>query len=466
MQGGDLKRMDLTLREIADVIQCETFGELPSENLAGVSTDSRHLQPGELFVALRGEYFDGHEFIQAAQNSGAIAAMVDSTYVKQQENLSKEPLIVVEDTLRAYQDTARYYRQKCTPIVVAITGSAGKTTCKEFIHAVLSEKFSVHKNTKSFNNHVGVPATLLALEPEHEILVAELGTSNFGEISHLSSLVEPDICVLLNIGYAHLEFLKSPDGVAKAKMEIFEHAAEKNISLYNADDDVLRRQSFPSTHVLTFGIMKPADVTAADLSCDKDACYRFSVQDNFFQLAIPGRHNVYNALAAIATGLYFDIPVDMIQSAIERVTFVEHRMNVMHQNNIVILDDVYNANPGSCAAALQTLADIQPGEGGRRIAVLGDMLELGEYATKEHERLAMVARENDIDALFLFGDFSKLTAQKAAQMNFSFAKHFKSKQSLLAELKEFISDSDALLIKGSRSMHMEEIVDSLTGEQV
>jgi UDP-N-acetylmuramoyl-tripeptide--D-alanyl-D-alanine ligase len=458
--------MDLTLREIADVLQCQTVGELSRDRLAGVSTDSRHLQPGELFVALRGENFDGHKFLQAAKNKGSIAAMVDSTFMKQQENLSAETLIVVEDTLRSYQDVARYYRQKFVPIVVAITGSAGKTTCKEFIHAVLSEKFSVHKNKKSFNNHVGVPATLLALKPEHEILVAELGTSNFGEIAHLSSLVEPDVCVLLNIGYAHLEFLKSLEGVAKAKMEIFEHAAEKNISLYNADDDVLRRQSFPSTHVLTFGINKPADITAANLACDKDACYRFSVQNSFFQLAIPGRHNVYNALAAISIGLYFDVPVDMIQSAIERVTFVEHRMNVVHQKNMIILDDVYNANPGSCAAALQTLADIQPGEGGRRVAVLGDMLELGEFAIEEHEKLATVAWENDVDALFLFGDFSKQTARKAAQMNFSFVKHFESKESLLAELKELISDSDVLLIKGSRSMHMEDVVDSLAGEQV
>ncbi|MBN1560467.1 UDP-N-acetylmuramoyl-tripeptide--D-alanyl-D-alanine ligase [candidate division KSB1 bacterium] len=456
--------MNLTLDEITTLFPCRAMGALAPNALTGVSTDTRRMQAGELFVALRGDVFDGHDFVPTALSKGALAALVDQRYIEKQPHLPRGAFIIVEDTLKAYQQMARFYRQKMAPTVVALTGSAGKTTCKEFIHAVLSEKYSVHKNEKSFNNHVGVPATLLELTPQHEILVTELGTSHFGEISNLGSLVAPDICLLLNIGYAHLEFLNDLDGVARAKMEIFDHAAADNTAVYNADDAILTRQHYPSAQRMTFAIDNAADVRAQHLACDQDARYTFTVEQTRFHLAIPGRHNIYNALAAIAVGMHFNVAAERMAAALARVTSVEHRMQVLQRRNVVILDDAYNANPGSCLAALNTLADFQTVEGGRRIAVLGDMLELGKYAPREHEKLAAVALQYDVDALFLYGDATEATAQRGKQLPFTYVRHFKRQSDLAAELAGFVAPGDVILVKGSRAMHMENIVNSFQEE--
>ncbi|MBN1482058.1 UDP-N-acetylmuramoyl-tripeptide--D-alanyl-D-alanine ligase [candidate division KSB1 bacterium] len=457
--------MKLTLQEIIAHLDCRTTGVASTGELTGVSTDSRSVKAGELFVALRGENFDGHDFVRQALSDGAVAALVDHNYPD--VDVSAEKCVLhVPDTLKSYQDIARFYRAKLAPAVVALTGSAGKTTCKEYVHAVLALKYNVHKNIKSFNNHVGVPATLLALKPEHDILVAELGTSNFGEISHLSSLVEPNICLVLNIGYAHLEFLHSLDGVARAKMEIFDFAADDNIAIYNADDAILKRQHFPSNTVKTFGIQYPADVHAKNLRCEQNGCYHFDIDGTTFQLNIPGRHNIYNALAAITVGTVFDIPLDRMKNAIEAVTSAEHRMTVLRTKNNILIDDAYNSNPGSCAAALATLADVAPGEGGRRIAVLGDMLELGQFSQLEHEKLAVVAQNNQIDALYLLGEHTQHTAAKAKQLNIKFIHYTKDRHSLMADLTAFIAKNDVILIKGSRAMHMEDMVNALKDESI
>lgn len=451
--------MLLTLTEIIELFSCRVVGELFSEQLAGISTDSRSVGADELFVAIRGEKFDGHDFVDIALKQGAVAALVDETFESNQ--IPDKSLIIVEDTLKAFQDIARYYRKKMAPTVVALTGSAGKTTCKELMYAVLSQKYNVHKNVKSFNNHIGVPATLLELQPEHEILVAELGTSNFGEISNLSYLVEPNIGVLLNIGYAHVEFLKSLDGVADAKMEIFDHAAENSVAIYNGDDTTLAKRTFPSPVTKTFGLSATCDIVATNLSCDTNGCYHFKVKNQDFKLSIPGRHTIYNALAAIAVGLHFDVPMDAISRAISSVNFVEHRMTVVPTENNVIIDDAYNANPGSCKAALETMADISSGNG-RRIAVLGDMLELGEFSQAEHEKLASVAKETKTNALFLYGEFMTYTAQKAQDLGFDVVQHFDSHSDLIEHLQKYINKNDVILVKGSRSMHMEHVVNALT----
>lgn len=455
--------MDLTLQEIIDSIGCRTTGVASTKKLTGVSTDSRSVKTGELFVALRGEKFDGHAFVEQALAKGALAALVDVGFADC--DLSPDQcLLRVRDTLMGFQDIARFYRKKLSPIVVALTGSAGKTTCKEFVHAVLSQKFSVHKNSKSFNNHVGVPATVLELKPEHNVLVAELGTSNFGEISRLSFLVEPDICLLLNIGYAHLQFLQSLDGVAKAKMEIFDHAAEENIALYNADDEMLRRQNFPSSTIKTFGIQASAEVKAENLICRQNGCYQFYVDQTMFQLNIPGRHNIYNALGAIAVGQIFDISPGHIKNAIESVVSAEHRMTVCRTKHNIIIDDAYNSNPGSCSAALATLADIKPAPGGRRIAVLADMLELGEFSQLEHEKLASAAQQHHLDALFLYGELTRHTAAMAKHLNYAPVRHTDNRDELVALLTAFIRQNDVILVKGSRAMHMEDIVNAVKDE--
>ena len=458
--------MKLSIKEIAGrSARWVSPAAIPSDPLNGISTDSRRINAGELFVAIKGERFDGHEYVRSALQSGAVAALVNQDWLsRNSKDFADASFLAADDVLAAYQDIAHYYRKKINPRVVALTGSAGKTTCKEFIYAVLSQKQRVLRNQKSFNNHIGVPATLLQLQPEHDILVAELGASDFGEIKRLSRLVEPDVRLILNIGYAHLEFFKSLAGVAKAKMEIFDHAAADDPAIINADDEMLARQDYTKRNKITFAVQHDADVRAENVRCDAFGRYSFDLAGTRIQLAIPGRHNIYNALAAAAVGLQFDVPAADIKRGIEFVDFVEHRMNVSTGAGNIIIDDVYNANPGSCRAALETAADIKIAAGGRRIAVLGDMLELGEFSEVEHEKLADAAKNNSIDVLFLYGAFSKATAARADFLGVR-ALHFNDLEALISELTIFIAPNDLILVKGSRSMHMERVVSALTDDK-
>ncbi|RPH97606.1 MAG: UDP-N-acetylmuramoyl-tripeptide--D-alanyl-D-alanine ligase [Calditrichaeota bacterium] len=458
--------MELTLREIIHLEGCGyVASSLPDGELAGVSTDSRTVGRNELFVALRGDNHDGHQYLSTAFERGAAAALVDSKWFQSQAPASSSPVIVVDNTLDMFQSIARYYRQKMDPQVVALTGSTGKTTCKELIHAVLAPVFRTLRNIKSFNNHVGVPTTLLQLTREHQILVAELGTSGFHEIERLSYLVEPDICLLLNIGHAHLEFLHDLEGVARAKMEIFDFAANDVVAVYNADDDVLQRQKYPAGKILTFAVERKADIRGRIISCDEQGRYTFQFEDQTIRLQLAGRHMVYNALAALAIGKLFDIKSSLMSHALENAAAAEHRLQIHDVNSRRIIDDVYNSNPSSCRAALQTLHDMQVKDGGRRIGVLADMLELGAAAESEHVRLAEIAKQLNIDVLFLFGDACRSTAARAQELGMVSC-HFSNQEELAQAIQDFWKRDDLVLIKGSRSMHMERVVDALIEKKV
>ena len=454
--------MDLSFHEIVQLDSAwQTVGDPPSGAVPGISTDSRQMRPGEVFVPIKGDNFDGHQFVEAALDHGASLAIVEREWFENnRDRVADKPLLLVPNALEAYQDIARHHRKKLDPQVVALTGSAGKTTCKEMLFAVLQQKYNVLKNIKSFNNHVGVPQTLLDLQPQHEVLVAELGTSGFGEIERLSYLVEPDLCLLLNIGYAHVEFLKDLQGSARAKMEIFAHANVNGTAVYNADDLMLRQQHYAVSEVISFAIDSFADVRATNLHCNAAGKYSFECAGERFHLQLPGRHNVYNALAAIAIGFYFEVPIQDVKQAIEMEMHVEHRMQVVQHGNLLIVDDAYNANPNSCRAALSMLADITLSSGGRRIAAIGDMLELGDHSEPEHRRLADVARHAHIDKLLLYGANTRVTAERARELGMH-VEHFQDQASLIAALQHTLHGGDVVLVKGSRSMHMERIVEAL-----
>jgi len=424
---------------------------------SGISTDSRTVRPGELFFALRGEQFDGHHYVRNALEKKAVAAVVNREWHQQNQDVGK--CIVVPDTLTAYQELARLHRKKMNVPVVALTGSSGKTTTKEFVYSVLSQKYNVLKSQKSYNNHIGVPATLLELSPDHDLVVAELGTSQFGELERLSYLAEPNVCLLLNIGYAHLEFFKNRQGVAKAKLEILSHAKKDGTVIYNADDDILCDQKYPLKKNVSFAIETSADIQPDTLFCDDEGRYQFSLQDRDIKLKVPGRHNVLNALAAAAAGVEFDVSISEIKTGLENVNHIELRMDVIYEHDLVIINDAYNANPGSCYSAMATAADFT--KKGRRIGVLGDMLELGDTAAKEHENLATFAKQFDFDMLFLFGDLTAHTRTNAIKQGIK-AFHSTDRDELVRELEGYVQPGDLVLVKGSRSMHMEYVVEALT----
>ena len=437
-------------------------GEPPGNEIAGISTDSRSTKTGELFFALVGDKFDGHNFIGLTFENNAVAAVVSEKWFKYQgENFTGKGFIVVNDTLAAYQEFARYYGSKFPMTKIAITGSSGKTTAKECIYSALAKDFNVLRNKKSFNNHIGVPATLYEMRKEHNVLLSEMGTNHFGELERLSYLVEPDMCVLINIGYAHLEFFKSLEGVKKAKLEILSHANKDGTVVYNYDDPLLRDISYPMGRSVSYGTEEGARVKGRVVDCDALARYRFACEGKQVQLPIPGRHNVSNALAAFCVGLELGVPSANIRDGLESLAPVDQRMEVLKIRNLVLLNDSYNSNPDSCLAALRTLADIQAPADGRKIAVLGDMLELGDYAAKEHARMAEHVKDFHIDALFLLGKHTLATYKQAKRIGYKSAHHFFDKEELHLALREYVAEFDVVLVKGSRGMKMETVVESL-----
>jgi UDP-N-acetylmuramoyl-tripeptide--D-alanyl-D-alanine ligase len=436
--------------------------EPPGSEIAGISTDSRSTKTGELFFALVGDRFDGHNFIGLAFENNVVAAVVAEKWFKDQgENFSGKSFIVVNDTLAAYQEFARYYASKFDMTKIAITGSSGKTTAKECIYSALANDFNVLRNKKSFNNHIGVPATLYEMRKEHNVLLSEMGTNHFGELERLSYFVEPDMCVLINIGYAHLEFFKSLEGVKKAKLEILSHANPNGTVVYNYDDPVLRDISYPLAKSISYGTEEGAKVKGKVIDCDALARYRFVCEGEHVQLPIPGRHNVSNALAAFCVGLELGLPPKTIKDGLESLAAIDQRMEVLKVRNFVVLNDSYNSNPDSCLAALRTLADIQAPGNGRKIAVLGDMLELGDYTEKEHGRIAEHVKDFHIDALFLFGKHTLTTYKKAQRIGYKSAHYFSVKEDLHRAVKDYVADFDVVLVKGSRGMKMETVVESL-----
>ncbi len=442
-------------------------GNLPAKQLNGISTDSRKILPGELFWAIRGDRFDGHNFVQQAINGGAIAAVVSQEWFEvNKDAFPGQPLISVADTLDAYQLLARQYRLKFNIPVIAITGSAGKTTTKEFVASVLSQKFTVLKNVKSFNNHIGVPTTLFQLRSEHELLIAEVGTNHFGELDRLSYLAQPSICLFTNIGYAHLEFFKNLGGVTKAKMEVLNHLAVDGVVFYNGDDTILAKQTFAVEKAVSFGFGNQNNICGTELQCDLLGCYTFNLSGTMIKLAIPGRHNVRNALAAAAIGQHFYLTMDEIKDGLEAVQPVDKRMQVQKVNDVFILNDSYNGNPDSCRAALETAADTSVKKGGRRIAVFGDMLELGDYSREEHTKLADVIKAAGFDAVFLFGEETKFTAKRAGDLDFQIVTQRQDMDLLIDDLKKYIRPNDLVLVKGSRSMRMERVIVGLQNVQL
>jgi len=458
--------LELTLPELLQLSTvvarwCGT-GPPPAKHIAGVSTDSRTVQSGELFFAIKGDVYDGHDFVGQALQKNAVAAVVaQAWYDAHRANFPSAPIIAANDTLQAFQEFARYYRKKFAIPVVALSGSSGKTTTKEAIYTVLSQRHNVLRNKKSFNNHIGVPATLYDLRKDHDILLVEVGTNHFGELERLSYLVEPDVCLLTNIGHAHLEFFQSLDGVVRAKMEIFAHARPSATSIYNSDDPVLAKQVFPTRDKLSFGLKEGAQVRGKIKGCDDLARYKFEIFGKTIKLPVSGRHNVYNGLAAAAVGRHFSMDVKEIKRGLENLQPMDNRMQVYKVNSLTIIDDSYNSNPSSCAAALASMTEMKIKRGGRRVAVLGDMLELGEFSVQEHENLAKVIAENKTDALFLFGQATEFTAKRAEDLGVPTVAHFTDKDALHQRLNGFLRPHDLVLVKGSRNMRMETVVKSV-----
>lgn len=459
--------MDLLYRELLNLPNCPVAYQGDSNALDAsidrIATDSRTVQSGDTFIALPGDKFDGHSFISKARAVGVKNFIVsEAWYDKADESDRQGNFFIVTDTLSALQEIGRCYREKFQIPVIALTGSNGKTTTKEMMAAVLSEKFQVLKNLGNLNNHIGVPLSLLGLTSNHEIAVIEMGTNHFGEIARLAEIANPTAGLITNIGPAHLEFFKSLEGVYRAKTELWQFLErhESRIAFVNSDDSFLGKYKPTSLKVITFGLERPADVTGQFLRLDDEGRPVFSIDGLTIKLGIAGIHNISNALAAAAVGLEFGVTLDQIKVALERFSPSSKRMEIIRDKGITIINDCYNSNPESARKSLLTLSQMQTQ--GRRIAMLADMLELGNSAEEAHREIGeYLASLKNIHYLLTYGRHSKFTSDTARNTLKKQSIHFETKTEMIDTAKRIMRKGDVLLIKGSRGMAMEEVTQGI-----
>ncbi len=424
---------------------------------AGVSTDTRTLKAGEVFFALRGESLDGHEFVGKAFSRGAVCAVVEQGI--NLDAFSGKSIIVVDDTTKALGKLASVYRRKFDIPVIAVAGSNGKTTTKEMISAVLRTQLNVLSTQGNLNNHIGVPLTLFRLEQRHDIAVVEIGTNHYGELQYLCEVLTPTHGVITNIGHEHMEFLKNIDGVAQAEGELFDAIASAGVGYVNMDDKRVAEQSVKLDNKITFGFSNSTlDVRGTMLTINSDGCISFLIESKEkekikVQLSVPGKHMMYNGLTAAAVGFSRGIQAVNIQKALEQFTAVGKRTETVKTGGVIIIDDSYNANPDSVWSALETLSLMQ--SKGKKIVVLGDMLELGAASVDEHKKIGTILAHIGFEYLLTYGPTAKHISENA---KIKINRHFELKQDLTTYLVELVKPGDIVLVKGSRGMRMEDVV--------
>lgn len=449
--------ISLTLTELSQAVNGQLWGENLTIN--AISTDSRALKAGDVFLALQGPNFDGHKFLSQASELGCSAVIV-----QQANHELTIAQIVVKDTHQALGDIAAYVKAKVAPKTVAITGSSGKTTVKEMVAAILNRLGNVLATKGNFNNDIGVPLTLLRLEDKHDFAVVELGANHIGEIAYTSALVKPDIAIINNIAAAHLEGFGDLCGVARAKGEIFSGLSAGGVAIYNQDTQWADKWQWRLTDkkVRLFSCQGSADCFSHDEVLDDNGCASFKLNtpigSTYIVLTVPGHHNVCNAVAAATIALEFGASLDDIRLGLAEMAAAKGRLN-LHQlaRNTKLIDDTYNANVESINAASDLLASYP----GRRVLILGDMGELGSEARRYHQEVGEYAKSKNIEDLLTLGVLSQNASDAFYQGQNTQAQHFSSKEKLISRLQQLLQGENqqvTILVKGSRSAHMEYVV--------
>ncbi|MFZ5596337.1 MAG: UDP-N-acetylmuramoyl-tripeptide--D-alanyl-D-alanine ligase [Bacillota bacterium] len=453
----------LSVQKIAGAISGEILAAGSGTGFCSVCTDSRAVKPGDLFFALRGERFDGHEFAVRALESGAAGVVLERPV---DGVPAGSAVIRVEDTTRALQDLAAFNRVMSGVPLVGVTGSSGKTTTKDLIHCVLSARFNTLKTEGNFNNELGVPLTLLRVDGEHQAAVVEMAMRGAGEIDFLSRLARPTGAVITNIGEAHFELLGSVDNIARAKGEILDHITEQGFAVLHGDSPYMEREARRCRgRVVLYGEDPGWDVFVREAQ-PVDGGSRFiavirGVEEEFF-VPLPGRHNVINSLAAVAVGMEMGMAAGEIRAGLSGARLTGMRLEITVLGGIKIINDSYNANPSSTAAAVQALAEVAGGES-RTIAVLGDMLELGEKSGPGHREVGRQVWGAGIDILVAVGDLAAGIGQGAreAGMPAESIHYFGSAREAALGFVNRVRKGDVILVKGSRGMRMEEFIRAL-----
>lgn len=429
--------------------------ELKGEDVvfSGLSTDTRTLRKGELFVALQGPNFDGHEHLKEAESAGAVASIISKS-IK-----TSLPTIKVKDTRLALGELAAYWRDQFTIPVLAITGSNGKTTVKEMIALILGVKAKTLVTAGNLNNDIGVPKTLLRLREDHQYAVIEMGMNHTGEIHYLSEMTKPDVALITNVSDAHIGELGSLEAIADAKGEIFDGLSERGVVVLNADDSFFGKwkEKTEGRKTITFGLENKADVTAEYklTATGSEINLKTPIGDINMSLSVHGKHNVMNAVAASAASIAVGAELQDIKHGLEKLKAISGRLELKEGiNGTRVIDDTYNANPASLSAALEVLKTSL----GERILVLGDMGELGEAGPEIHHRVGELAKRVGVARVFTMGELSKQTVEAFGQG----ARHYEDPQELVEALQDCMHPEATVLVKGSRAMSMDTIVDGIS----
>ena len=444
-----------TAKEIAEITGGRLIGG--DVRVSGVSTDTRTIENGMLFVAVKGESFDGNDFIEAASERGAAAVLSDRESGAESHSI---PVILVKDSRAAQLALAHYHRAKFPLKLVGVTGSVGKTSTKDMVYAVLSAKCETLRTEGNFNNDIGLPRTLFRLNESYGAAVIEMGMSDLGEISVLSKAAAPDICIITNIGWCHIENLKTRENILKAKLEILDGAPESAPLILNGDDEFLKTVEIPGRHIVKYGMSEGCEVRAKDIAQTAEG-QRFTLiyggAEYAAQLPVAGEHHVMNALAAFAAGIEAGMTPQEIVPAFMRYEASGMRQKIEQRSGVTVILDCYNASPTSMESSLSVLGGMECS--GRKIAVLGDMLELGEMSAQLHAGVAEYIVKN-ADCAFLYGAEMVHCRDRLEAQGFE-VHYSQDKAALAEELVRYLRPGDAALFKGSRGMRMEDIAEKV-----
>jgi UDP-N-acetylmuramoyl-tripeptide--D-alanyl-D-alanine ligase len=457
-----LKKVHLNIKDLFEVPDSKIYEPDKLKRIDYVSIDSRKIRSNTLFIALKGNRFDGHNFVKDAVRNGAVAIMINKKKINQFDEI-KVPIVTVTDTTIALGEIAKTWRKKLDAKIIGITGSSGKTTVKEMLAEILSEKYSVNKTEANNNNHIGVPLTILNTTENHQVLVAELGTNHFGEIPYTAKILSPDYSLITNIGDSHLEFLKTRNGVWREKSFLFEETINNGGKVFlNYDDPMIKAQHSRQGKQISFGFSGSTDVRSELKSYTDDGkpVIEVSYKKKYFDVTLPiyGEQSAKNFLAACTIALEMGLSIEQIKKSVKRLRASSGRLDVQNYKNFILIDDTYNANPDSTKAAIELVGKIKSFK--RKILFLGDMLELGNNSIKLHVGLKDVIIKSGIDEVYTIGSMMKCLNEKLAQTNLN-AKHFKSRKKFENFINETSIENSVILVKGSRGMKMEEFVSTI-----
>lgn len=449
--------LELNLQEIVKATKGVLLKEADVKEIKAVSTDTRKIEEGTMFIALKGENFNGNNYVLEAFNKGAKIAIVDEVKCDLNELKEDVALIKVQNTGRALMDLAKFYREKLGLKVVGITGSAGKTSTKDLVAAVLSDKYKVFKTKGNFNNEIGLPLMILELDSTYDVAILEMGMRGLGQIKELAEIASPDLGIITNIGISHIEILKTRENILKAKMEIATFFDKNNTLVVCGNDDFLGSLPSAEYKIVKTGVGENFKIGAKNIALE-ELSSKFTVYDGEkeeeFSLDMPGEHNISNLMLGIAIAKELGVSFEEMKRGLNNIEATSMRLELIKKDGFSILNDCYNSSPVAVKSAIDVMKNI---EGKRRIAVLGTMRELGHKSEEAHEEIGKYAKENGIEKVLCFGDFSENIKEGYGEG----CTVYENKEKLIKDLLNIICDGDIILVKASRSLKFEEITKAL-----